>query len=384
MFSFIRSDLAQLKAYTPHPEETLSPDQEPIQFDHLDTNENPRDLPEALKQKLAWTYQEIIAANRYPDGGHQDLKQAIAEYVNESAGLLSAPLSSACISVGNGSDELIRSILIATCLRGEGSILVAEPTFSMYAILAQTLGIPVIAVGRSPANFEIDLQAAQTALSQPHQPPLRVVFVVHPNSPTGNALTEAEIAWLKGLPEHILVVIDEAYFEFSQTTLAPELLQRPNWLILRTFSKAFRLAAHRVGYAIAHPDLTTILEKVRLPYNLPAFSQAAALTALAHRQELLQAISEILEQRDQVIRTLAKHPALRVWSSTANFVYLRSKAENPTRDPWLQDIHQHLKAQGTLVRYINNGLRITIGSPAENTRMLTRLLQALPPGSHQL
>lgn len=377
MLPFIRSDLAQLKAYTPHTEETLSPAQESVQLDHLDTNESPFDLPEELKQKLAWTYQHMIKANRYPDGGYLALKQTIADYVNESAGLSSNPFNSTHISVGNGSDEIIRSVLIATCLQGEGSILVAEPTFSMYAILARTLGIPVVEVGRSPTNFEIDLQTAQTALAQPQNPAVRVVFVVHPNSPTGNALAEAEIAWLKTLPEQILVVIDEAYFEFSQTTLATELLQRPNWMILRTFSKAFRLATHRVGYAIAHPDLIAVLEKVRLPYNLPAFSQLAALTALAHRQDLLQAIPVILEQREQVTQALVNHPALTVWASNANFVYLRGKPEIPNIDSLLKEIHQQLKSQGTLVRHINSGLRITIGSLDENTRMLTRLLAAL-------
>ncbi|MFP3344810.1 aminotransferase class I/II-fold pyridoxal phosphate-dependent enzyme, partial [Halomonas sp. SIMBA_159] len=89
---------------------------------------------------------------------------------------------------------------------------------------------------------------------------VKVIFVVHPNSPTGNLLTNSEIDWLKNLPEDILVVIDEAYFEFSGHTLVTELPEHPNWAILRTFSKAFRLAAHRVGYCIAHPQVTQTLE----------------------------------------------------------------------------------------------------------------------------
>lgn len=374
MLPFIRSDLSQFQAYSPHTEESLVAE---AQLDHLDTNESPFDLPEELKQKLAWTYQHLIKANRYPDGGHLALKQAIADYANDSADLPTKPFTSSNISVGNGSDELIRSLLIATCLRGEGSILVANPTFSMYAILAKTLGIPVASVGRSESNFEIDLQAANNAISQNQSPPIRVIFVVHPNSPTGNALTEAEIDWLRSLPEEILVVIDEAYFEFSQTTMAGELLQHPNWIILRTFSKAFRLAAHRVGYAIAHPDLIAVLEKVRLPYNLPAFSQIAALTALQHRQELFHTLSEILDQREIITQALKQHPGLIVWSSAANFVYVRLKNAVVSENDRLERIHRQLKQQGTLIRHINGGLRITIGNQNENARMLSRLKEAL-------
>ena len=116
---------------------------------------------------------------------------------------------------------------------------------------------------------------------------MRVVFVVHPNSPTANCLTISELNWLQGLPLDILVVIDEAYFEFSQNTLVERLIKHPNWVILRTFSKAFRLAAMRVGYCVGHPQVISILEKVRLPYNLPSFSLAGALVALQNRQLLL-------------------------------------------------------------------------------------------------
>ncbi|MBD1923148.1 histidinol-phosphate transaminase [Microcoleus sp. FACHB-831] len=380
MLSFIRSDIAQLTAYTPHPGGASgSPALSSIAMDRLDTNECPYDLPSELKEKLAWTYQQLIEANRYPDGGHEAIREAIAEYVNES---LDKPLTAANISVGNGSDELIRSLLIATCLGGEGSILVANPTFSMYGILAKTLGIPVVSVGRSEANFEIDLAAAQAAIEQSQNPPIRVVFVVHPNSPTANALTAKELEWLRSLPQEILVVIDEAYFEFSQTSVAGELAQHPNWVVLRTFSKAFRLAAHRVGYAIAHPELIAALEKIRLPYNLPSFTQAAAQLALTHRKQLLAVIPEIRANRDKLIQALSGHPALQVWPSDANFIYLR--LVEPFKDDALTHLAQNLKAQGTLVRHIAGGLRITVGSVEENARSLSRLqtlLEASPSAS---
>ncbi len=383
MLKFIRPELAQLVAYAPHPESAIAPDTlpnfPPVEtLDLLNANESPYDLPSELKQKLAWAYQEELATNRYPDGGHAVLKQAIADYVREGSG---AVITAEQISVGNGSDELIRSLLIATCLGGQGSILVAEPTFVMYGILAQTLGIPVVTVGRSETTFAMDLTAAQSAIDQTQAPPIRVVFVVHPNSPTANLLTEAEIIWLRQLPEDILVVIDEAYFEFSQHTLVAELAQHPNWVILRTFSKALRLASHRVGYAIAAAPLTAILEKVRLPYNLPAVSQAAALVALQHRDQLLGVMPSMLAARSQILATLAHHPELQVWPSAANFVYLRLRPEALTAkapaDRVLARLTELLKRQGTLVRQISGGLRVTIGTPEENQRFLDRLAIAL-------
>lgn len=377
---FIRSDLVQLAAYTPHPgaepDSLLSsvPSRVPEHLDPLDTNECPYDLPPELKEKLAWTIQHGLAANRYPDGGHGALKGAIAEYVNESAGLTGS-FSAAEISVGNGSDELIRSLLIATCIGGEGAVLVASPTFSMYGILARTLGVPVVTVGRHGETFETDLAAAQQAIDQPQGVPVRVVFMVHPNSPTGNGLTEAELAWLRQLPDHILVVVDEAYFEFSQHTTVAEALHRPNWVVLRTFSKAFRLAAYRVGYAVANAELIAALEKVRLPYNLPGATQAAAQLALTHRQELLAIIPQIQAQRQALGLAMATSTPLHPWPTVANFIYARPQHSQESMAAALEQWFDRLKAQGTLIRHTGGGLRITIGTPAENQRTLAHLQQ---------
>jgi histidinol-phosphate aminotransferase len=390
MLPFLRPDLATLAAYTPHPGgEDGSPVQgEAAILDRLDSNESPYDLPEEVKAKLGWQFQHEIAANRYPDGSHATLKAAIAQYVNEVSP--EADLKAAQISVGNGSDELIRSLLIATCLGGNGSILVATPTFSMYSILAQTLGIPVVSVDRREDTFEVDIEAAQSAIADsedPSQaqdiPPIRMVCMVHPNSPTGNALTAAELNWLRSLPDHILVLIDEAYFEFSQQTVVAELGDRPNWIVLRTFSKAFRLATLRVGYGIAHPALIAALEKVRLPYNLPSVSQAGALLALQHRADLLSVIPQIREARQQLQAGLQALPQLQVWPSAANFLYFRVQPDST--QPWsgaaedaaLQTLFQRLKAQGTLIRHTGGGIRLTVGTPAENQRTLARLQTVL-------
>jgi histidinol-phosphate aminotransferase len=379
--AFLRTELTDLQVYKPHPEGIDGQSATSIlsgnsvnEIDRIDTNENPYDLPQELKQELAQLWVESIESNRYPDGGHNSLKAAIAGYASESGSGDQILPSQIC--VGNGSDELLRSILIATCIGGKGSILVAAPTFSMYGILAQTLGVPVITVDRSVVNFEVDLVAAQAAIVETQTAPIRVVFMVHPNSPTGNALTVAELDWLRSLPTNILVVIDEAYFEFSQQTVVAELADRPNWLVLRTFSKAFRLAAHRVGYAIGHPQLIAALEQVRLPYNLPSISLAAAELVLRYRKSLLTTLAETITERDRLYAALTKLDQLQVWSSDANFLYVRLKGI-PEPEVAIAQLVARLKIQGTSIRHTGGGLRISIGTPAENDRTVLRLDQLL-------
>jgi histidinol-phosphate aminotransferase len=388
--AFLRDDLALLAAYqSPHPASESAADPSHLDpraildapvLDALDTNESPIDLPPEIKAALAEQYRGAIAANRYPDSDQLALKQSVMRYAISSAQAPITPefITPEHVTLGNGSDELIRSVIMATCLGNHGSILVAAPTFSMYTILAKTLGVEVHTVGRSD-TFEVDLAAADAAIASAATsgPPVRTVFMVHPNSPTGNALTQRELSWLKQLSPDILVVVDEAYFEFSGHTTLAEALSRPNWLVTRTFSKAFRLAAHRVGYGIAHPSIIAALEKLRLPYNLPSFSQAAAHTALAHSELLLTQIPTILVERDRLYQTLSEHPYLRVWPSDSNFVYvrLRNDAKHPEDD--LALIFEQLKAKGTLVRHTGGGLRVSIGTPTENQRTLTHFQQVL-------
>ncbi len=367
--NFLRPEIAELLGYSSHIEEQDIPSE----IDKLDTNESPYDLPVAEKEKLAGQYQRLIESNRYPDGSHEVLKSAIAQYVNENN---ASPIDANYISVGNGSDELIRSLLIATCVGTNASILISEPTFSMYKILAQTLGITTISIPREETHFTIKRGQADQAIAQATASghPVKIIFVVHPNSPTGNSLTPAEIEWLQNLPEDMLVVIDEAYFEFSGHSLAQELPAHRNWAILRTFSKAFRLAAHRVGYCIAHPQLTQALEKIRLPYNLPSFSQAAALVALENRHQLLSAMTEMQTEREKLYQFLTGNSRLQVWPSDANFIYWRFNL--PSQQEQNQQ-HQHLvktlQQQGTLLRHTANGIRMTVGTPAENQRTQERL-----------
>ena len=134
----------------------------------------------------------------------------------------------------------------------------------------------------------------------------------------------------------------------------------------------------RVGYAIAHPELAAALEKIRLPYNLPSFSQTAAEFALAQRQLLLAVIPEIIAERSQLIAALTQHQKLQVWPSAANFVYLRVKAgDRNLAETEHKQIMQQLKERGTLIRHTGGGLRITVGSPEENQRTVDRIAAIL-------
>ncbi|MEN9246418.1 MAG: histidinol-phosphate transaminase [Thermostichales cyanobacterium SRBZ-1_bins_19] len=344
--AYLRPSLLPLQPYDAVPA---------YQADKLDANEFPLDMPEWFKTKLALVWEKAISSNRYPEASHHGLKEAIAAYAGVNADQ---------VSLGNGSDELIRSVLIATCLENRGPILVAEPTFSMYAIIAQSLGIPVIRTRRQENTMAMDVQLCQQALEEEGA---RVVCVTSPNSPTGNALTAEEWNWLEGIPDRVLVLIDEAYFEFCGQTAVPRLPEHPNWVVLRTFSKAFRLAAHRVGYAIGDPGLIRVLEAIRLPYNLPSFSQWAAQLALEHRGELLADVELIRQERARLYPLLQAMPGLRVWPSQANFFYLRHASWD------LGALQRAWLAAGTCVRLTGGGLRLTVGTRAENERALQRL-----------
>lgn len=349
MVTWVRSELEALSAYHL---QAIDPD-----YIKLDANESAVDLPEHLKVKLQETV-SAIPSHRYPDGIYGDLKEQVARYSG-------VPVD--WVSLGNGSDELIRSILIISCL-GRGEILVAEPTFSMYGILAQTLGIGVKKVPRN-GDWSIDLGQAENTL-RTH--PISTVFVVHPNSPTGNALTEPEIEWLESLPESVLVIIDEAYYEFAQTSLVGKLQSHPNWIILRTFSKALRLAAYRVGYALAQPETIGYLEKVRLPYNLPVLSAQAGLLAMHHAQELLANVPETIDLRQKIYGELRKM-GINVWPSRANFLYFRTDTGTGTDVLVLEKMAE----AGILLRHTGGGLRLTIGTPQQMTKCMQNLRTVL-------
>ncbi len=324
----------------------------------LNVNENAYRVPEAVALDIV---QEIARAlpdaNRYPDREFDALRRAFADYLGHG-------LEPAQIWAGNGSNEVLQHVLQA--FGGPGrSLLSFTPTYSMYPLLAQGVGMRWIAEPR-PADFTLTPDAVRAAI-QAHDPD--VVFLCSPNNPTGTAIgletIEAAAESARGI-----VLVDEAYAEFahdrSRTALA--LLDRfPRLLVSRTMSKAFAFAGIRVGYLAAHPSVVDALRLVRLPYHLSAITQAAALAALRHSDEMLARVDALREQRDRLVDELSAQ-GYSPYPSDANFVLVGGVA-----DP--QAAFRALLDRGILVRDVGlpGTLRITAGTPAETSAVLAAM-----------
>jgi len=325
----------------------------------LDANESPYPLPAPVQAAV----QEVLArvpANRYPDPEGRALKRQLAA-------VLGVPPEQ--ILLGNGSDELIQMILMAVGKPGV-AVLAPVPTFSMYGMTAQALGLRYVEV--PPAEgFALDRPLFLRKLSEA-QP--AATFIAYPNNPTGNCYDadtlRAGLAAAAGL-----VVMDEAYVDFSGKTFLPELPLHPHLLILRTLSKV-GLAGLRVGYLVGDEAVIAELQKVRLPYNLNALSQAAAAVVLKHRDLLRQQVREIVAERERLAGALRMLPGLTVFPSEANFLLVRTA--RPAREVFLG-----LFDRGILVRdfgdarYLRECLRITVGTPGENDAVLLALREVL-------
>lgn len=323
----------------------------------LDANEAPVGPPPAVLDRIARAL-AAIELNRYPEPGAGRLREALARRLGVAADQL---------VLGVGSDELIQTLLVAT--RGVGGgVLVPAPTFPMYRLTGRALGHVVTEVPLGSA-LQLERPAMLEALAR-HRP--AIVFLASPNNPTGACFADADIeALLDAAPG--LVVVDEAYGEFAGRSLIPGLSRHPRLVVLRTFSKV-GLAALRLGYAVARPELIAELDKVRLPYNTPATTQAAALAVLEDAAFLGEQACRIVAERNRLAARLAEEPRiLEVHPSDANFLFCR------VRDP--RAVHAGLAARGVLVRLVApdvppgfpGGLRITVGTSAEHDRLLAAL-----------
>ncbi|MBI2081396.1 MAG: histidinol-phosphate transaminase [candidate division NC10 bacterium] len=321
----------------------------------LDANESPYPLPAPVQAAV----QEALGrvpANRYPDPAGRALKRQLAAMVG---------VPPEQILLGNGSDELIQMILMAVARPG-AAVLVPVPTFSMYAVTGQALGLTCVEVPPGD-GFTLDRDAFLRRLAEAR--PV-VTFIASPNNPTGNCYDPDVIrAALAAAPG--LVVLDEAYADFSGKTFLPELPAHLHLLILRTLSKV-GLAGLRVGYLVADEAVLAELEKVRLPYNLNALSQAAATAVLKHRDLLRQQVRQIVAERERVAAALRTLRGLTVFPSEANFLLVRTA--RPARE-----VFRGLLDRGILVRdfddarYLRDCLRITVGTPEENDALLAAL-----------
>jgi histidinol-phosphate aminotransferase len=325
----------------------------------LASNENPLG-PSPLA--LAAMQEALATLNLYPDGNAFYLKRKLAEKVG---------VAPASLVLGNGSNEIIEFVGHAYFAPGV-DVVVSQFCFAIYPLVAKMFGANLVTV---PAkNHGHDLPAMLRAIT----PQTRVVFVANPNNPTGTLVPREEvIAFVNEIPDHVLLVMDEAYLEFLEDP--PDLASlvrlgvRPNLLLMRTFSKIYGLAGLRIGYGIGHPDLISTLEKIRQPFNINSLAQAGALAALDDLEYVRRTRATNLAGL-QFFQRAFRALKLEYVPSAANFILVRVGRG--------QVVFEAMQKQGVIARpmdgyQLGEWLRISVGTPEENERGLSALKRAL-------
>ena len=318
----------------------------------LDGNENPYGCSPKVQRALARFAQYHI----YPDPEQRELRGGLAKYAN---------VSPECIIVGSGSDELIDLLLRLFVERGD-KVINCVPTFGMYQFCAEQYGAEVLSIPRT-ANFALDVTRIEKAVDNR----TKLVFIASPNNPTGNTATHEDISKIASIGP--IVVVDEAYHEFSKVTTLPLRTQYENLLVLRTFSKWAGLAGLRVGYGIFPEQIVRLIDKIKQPYNVNAAGLIAASESLKDIKYLQGTIQSIIEERGHMFNALSELEFLSPIPSEANFILcdvLRGNAK---------EVYTKLKQQGIFIRYfdtplLNNYIRISVGKP-EHTQRLIKALQ---------
>lgn len=338
----------------------------------LNVNENPYPpAADVVADIAAAVARAARGANRYPDRDFPELRAALAGYLAVESGV---HVPAGEIWAGNGSNEIMLHLLQA--FGGPGrTVLSWAPTYSMYPEYARDTLTNWEARPRR-ADFTIDVEAAARDIREVRP---SVVLLASPNNPTGTALTPAEVAHLatagRGAgPDgsDAIVVVDEAYGEFRRDRTASALTLRhehPNLVVSRTMSKAFGMAGLRLGYFAAHPRVIDAVLVVRLPYHVSAITQAAALAALRHREDLMAQVASLRAERDQLHHWLGEN-GFRAVPSDANFILFGILPDR--RAVW-----QGLLERGVLIREVGpeGYLRVTVGTPEETNAFRSALLE---------
>jgi len=332
----------------------------------LNTNENPFGPSRTLVKDLERALSEIGSQlNRYPDRDALELRRALSRYINQGS---DTTFDERFIWAANGSNEILQSIFLA--FGGFGRTAFGfEPSYSMHRNIARATGTNWSTVDRNP-DYSIDLDKALLEIST--QAPT-LIFLTTPNNPTGTITPLEEIERIAKFcrENNLLLVVDEAYQEFSSEKSAVTLVEQyPNILVSRTMSKAFAFAGARVGYLVANPQVIDAIQLVRLPYHLSAATQALALVALSYSKELLGNVAMLSKERERVRQQLEKLGCTTLQSGANFFLFL-------TAEPG--QLWQRLLSEGVLVRDVglNGALRVTIGTPEENDRFIAALSAAL-------
>ncbi len=325
----------------------------------LDAMENPYGWPEALK--TAWLKRlRQVEVNRYPDPEGRELTAVLRRVMDIPQGM--------ALLLGNGSDEIIQIIALSLARPGR-TVLSVEPGFVMYRMIATFCGMDYVGVPLR-SDFSLDLPALLEAIER-HQP--AVIFLAYPNNPTGNLFDEDELVQvIQAAPG--LVVIDEAYSPFTDHSFMGRLGAFPNLVVMRTLSK-LGLAGLRLGYLAGPEEWLEQFHKVRLPYNINVLTQVTAAFALTEGWPVLQEqTAAIRAERARLFQTLQALPGLSPFPSQANFILVRTEPGEA------EPIFGRLKAGGVLVKKLHGShslledcLRLTVGTPEENERLLKEL-----------
>jgi len=317
----------------------------------LDGNENPY----GPSPKVAEALGGFGFYHLYPDPEQRRVREAVAEYVGADASQ---------IVMGNGSDELL-SIAAMLFLSPGDTMANAPPTFGVYSFLGHVYDANIRQVERRE-DFGLDLPALELALEDG----AKLLYVASPNNPTGNSLPRDQLERL--LAHDAMIVLDEAYSEFSGESFVSMVRKHDNLIVARTFSKWAGLAGLRAGYAVFPPALAEIIWNVKVPFNLTVAAEQAILASLEDRNWLEKNIALIVSERERLYSRLAELPWLRPYPSQANFVLCE------VRGPAAKDVRDRLAEQGIMVRYfdspgLRNCIRISVGKPEHSDSVIGAL-----------
>jgi histidinol-phosphate aminotransferase len=325
----------------------------------LASNENPIGASPKAKEAIK---KYLSGINRYPDSQGFYLKRKLAKSIN---------LEAANIVLGNGSDELI-DIIIKTFVEEDENIITADTTFLEYEIIAKVNGRQIITVPLK--YFKYDLEAMKKRIDKK----TKLIFIANPNNPTGTYVTKYELEdFIAGLPENLLLVLDEAYDTFIDVddfAFGLDYIKNKNITVLKTFSKAYGLAGLRIGYAITDKEFVPYMEKVRQPFNVNSLAQVAAWAALDDRKFLTQSRRVILEGKSYLYDCLSQLGMVYV-PSVANFILIDMGKDSVS-------VFKEMLKYGVIVRDmkqygLKNFIRVTIGTKKENERFIKVLKKIL-------
>ncbi len=325
----------------------------PEKIIRLNGNENPYGASPGVAEALA-NFQNY---NHYPDPGQRQLRRALSGYV-------AVPPEN--IVAGNGSDELI-DLLLRVFVGPGDNVITATPTFGMYSFNTGLCGGRAIGVPRDD-NFEIDIEEVKLAITAK----TKAIIIASPNNPSGNLASEAEILAL--LDTGVMVIVDEAYHEFSGVTVLPLLEDYPNLVVLRTFSKWAGLAGLRIGLGAMHEELAQTIMAIKPPYNVNLAAEVALTASLEDVPALLERVNNIIAERERMAGLLGSLPQVKPWPSQANFILCQLPEGSG------KNVFEGLCSRGIFLRHWDNDrlrdyVRASVGFPFETDAVVQAMAE---------